>query len=166
MSPIWPHWEWTQVLQGMNLQRRTRIWHIPWTQSANPGCRQVRRGIWPGLLETPFPEKAWRRESSASGVGSLLDRTADLRTTTPMQAWFLIQPLTTIMWNGVRPSHNMCGSFVHGKSLIFVSISVTMPRDGAGVLQPCAAAPVGWWAADYAPWANAAAASTWHVKHI
>eukprot|EP00971_Amphidinium_carterae_P264657 5249923-Amphidinium_carterae.1 len=65
----------------------------------------------------------------------------------------------------------MCGSSAPGRSLIFVLINVSMPKAGAEALQPCAAAPVGWWAVDYAPWgpkawASAAAVSTWHVKHI
>eukprot|EP00971_Amphidinium_carterae_P331612 6465292-Amphidinium_carterae.1 len=162
MSPLWPHWEWTQWLQGTSLQRRTRIWHIPWTQSANPSCHRKHRGTWPGSLEFQFSEKAWKRESSASDVGFLLDRTGDLQMITPTPARFLIQPLTLIILSGVCPYPNMCGSSVHGRSLIYVSISVNMPRDGAEALLPCAAAPVGWWAVDYAPWASAAAASIWH----
>eukprot|EP00971_Amphidinium_carterae_P289328 5744447-Amphidinium_carterae.2 len=42
-----------------------------------------------------------------------------------------------------------------------------MPKDGAEALKLCAAAPAGWLVVGSAPWANAAAAAnTWHVKHI
>eukprot|EP00971_Amphidinium_carterae_P223648 4437638-Amphidinium_carterae.1 len=60
----------------------------------------------------------------------------------------------------------MCGKSARGKSLISASISVSTLKDGAEAHRLCAAAPVGWWAADFAPWASAVAASIWHVKHI
>eukprot|EP00971_Amphidinium_carterae_P197859 3926588-Amphidinium_carterae.1 len=49
---------------------------------------------------------------------SLLDKTSGLQTTTLFLAWFLIQPSTTIMWNGEIPSHSMYGQEGHGSGQI------------------------------------------------
>eukprot|EP00971_Amphidinium_carterae_P323989 6438477-Amphidinium_carterae.1 len=59
----------------------------------------------------------------------------------------------------------MCGNSALGRSLIYVLISVNMPKAGAEAPMYCAAALVVLWAAECAPWASAAAASIWHVKH-